>query len=798
MAQKHNSYTEQPMTRDGRIQGPSRRYRRLRHPSFPATEWATKNPLLQRGEIGIEIDTHKAKVGDGTTYWNNLPYSFTAEIEWGSIVGDIQDQTDLVDLVTDAVDAEATARENADTDLQDNINTVAGDLATEITDRTDADTALQNQITANKNTMDGHIADTSNPHQVTKSQVGLDNVDNTSDLDKPISTATQTALDGKVDKVSTNRQLYGTTISTGEQTTIAYTTATTQNTIVQREAGGHILVPQTPGAINHATSKRYVDASVATETTNRENADVALQTQIDAIVAKSDVVDIVGTYAELQVYDTSGLGNNDVVKVISDSTHNNAPSYYRWVITGGVGAWVYIGSESETYTKAETDALLNTKQDVLTAGANIQINGTTISATDTTYTAGTGISIDANNVISNTQTSAEWGNISGTLSDQTDLQTALDGKVNDTGDTMTGVLAFTNTGGISLQGTGNYTQTITATGSTTAFKFASTCSSSSYIQMDLGNKSIYPSSNGSGHLGQSYYHWQDAYINTVYTATINNGGAITVPATSGTMALTSDIPSVGDGTITITQGGTTKGTFTTNQSGNTTIDVDAGGNVDIDNSTITKNGSDELQAVAVINQQDGTTPIKTWKGTQAQYDAIAVKDPDTIYYTDSAQTGGLPAGTIISYAGQTVPDGFLLCDGAAVSRTTYSDLFAAIGTEYGSGDGSTTFNLPNTYNKVPMMLGSGYNVDATNKSYLGYLPNVVGEFYSGAECVSAGGTTNNAFYLGNNPYRGQASGGNNNHVKFAASRSSATYGRDGLTYNNVIPAAVQTKLIIKY
>ena len=67
---------------------------------------------------------------------------------------------------------------------------------------------------------------------------------------------------------------------------------------------------------------------------------------------------------------------------------------------------------------------LSTKQNTLTAGANIQINGSTISATDTTYTAGTGISIE-NGVISSTQTSAEWGNIGGTLSDQTDLNNAL-------------------------------------------------------------------------------------------------------------------------------------------------------------------------------------------------------------------------------------------------------------------------------------------------------------------------------------------------------------------------------------
>lgn len=89
-----------------------------------------------------------------------------------------------------------------------------------------------------------------------------------------------------------------------------------------------------------------------------DNADLGLQQQIDAVVASSDVKDIVGTYADLQAYDTSTLGNNDIIKVLTDSTHNNATGYYRWVITQDVGAWTYIGSEGPYYTKSEADTLL--------------------------------------------------------------------------------------------------------------------------------------------------------------------------------------------------------------------------------------------------------------------------------------------------------------------------------------------------------------------------------------------------------------------------------------------------------
>lgn len=60
----------------------------------------------------------------------------------------------------------------------------------------------------------------------------------------------------------------------------------------------------------------------------------------------------------------------------------------------------------------------------------------------------------------------------------------------------------------------------------------------------------------------------------------------------------------------------------------------------------------------------------------------------------SAITGLFPAGLIMPYGGSSAPTGFLLCDGTAYSRASYSTLFAAIGTSYGSGDGSTTFNVP--------------------------------------------------------------------------------------------------------
>lgn len=73
-------------------------------------------------------------------------------------------------------------------------------------------------------------------------------------------------------------------------------------------------------------------------------------------------------------------------------------------------------------------------------------------------------------------------------------------------------------------------------------------------------------------------------------------------------------------------------------------------------------------------------------------------------------------GSIYMYAGSTIPAGFLLCDGTSVSRSTYADLFAVIGTAFGVGDGSTTFNLPNLSGKVAIGKSSNYALGATGGS----------------------------------------------------------------------------------
>lgn len=77
---------------------------------------------------------------------------------------------------------------------------------------------------------------------------------------------------------------------------------------------------------------------------------------------------------------------------------------------------------------------------------------------------------------------------------------------------------------------------------------------------------------------------------------------------------------------------------------------------------------------------------------------------------------GDPPGTLKPFAGAAAPTGWLLCDGTAVSRTTYADLFAALGTAYGVGDGASTFNLPDLRGRVPVGKGTHTDVDTLGKS----------------------------------------------------------------------------------
>lgn len=112
--------------------------------------------------------------------------------------------------------------------------------------------------------------------------------------------------------------------------------------------------------------------SVSAETTARQEADNGLQQQIDAITVSSDVTDVVGTYADLQAYDTSKLKDNDIIKVLQDESRNDETTYYRWDTE--TETFTLIGEEGPYYTKSAADQKF---QDKLVAGTNITIDALT-------------------------------------------------------------------------------------------------------------------------------------------------------------------------------------------------------------------------------------------------------------------------------------------------------------------------------------------------------------------------------------------------------------------------------------
>lgn len=147
----------------------------------------------------------------------------------------------------------------------------------------------------------------------------------------------------------------------------------------------------------------------------------------------------------------------------------------------------------------------------------------------------------------------------------------------------------------------------------------------------------------------------------------------------------------------------------------------------------------------------------------------------------------IPPGTIIYYAGRTAPSGWLICNGANVSRTDYAALFAAIGTIYGAGNGSTTFGLPNMGGRF--LEGTTYTGSVGTYHSAG-LPNITGKFgASKADSQVISGAFSNTGYLTG------ADGKQSSAVQFSftASSSDSTFGRS----SGVQPPAIALLPCIK-
>ena len=104
---------------------------------------------------------------------------------------------------------------------------------------------------------------------------------------------------------------------------------------------------------------------------------------------------------------------------------------------------------------------------------------------------------------------------------------------------------------------------------------------------------------------------------------------------------------------------------------------------------------------AELNLLDGDTSVGS-SITVADADGVVVNDGGTMKSVPASdfRTYIMPAGSVIPYAGTSAPTGFLFCDGSSVSRSTYADLFAVIGTQYGTPDDGSTFKLPDLRGRV--------------------------------------------------------------------------------------------------
>jgi len=146
---------------------------------------------------------------------------------------------------------------------------------------------------------------------------------------------------------------------------------------------------------------------------------------------------------------------------------------------------------------------------------------------------------------------------------------------------------------------------------------------------------------------------------------------------------------------------------------------------------------------------------------------------------------GPPTGSVQAYAASTAPSGWLLCDGSQVSRTTYATLFALIGTTYGVGDGSTTFNIPDMRERIPIGLGTQNTLSANDG--VGTSPTAP------VDTLRVSGKTFSTTTVANNTGTGTTSSASSSLNSFAGGGST---GATQITHTHSIPALTIPSLTV--
>lgn len=146
-----------------------------------------------------------------------------------------------------------------------------------------------------------------------------------------------------------------------------------RNVLLQYAANDHIYLYSSDGIPTSITAN--IPQEILDQIAELEANDVELQQEIDDLKNSPDVVDIVPTYAALQAYDTSKLGDNDIIRVLADETHDGQSTYYRWNATAS--SWTYIGAVGDYYTKTQVDNLIATAPAFKPFPTGVVTNGTT-------------------------------------------------------------------------------------------------------------------------------------------------------------------------------------------------------------------------------------------------------------------------------------------------------------------------------------------------------------------------------------------------------------------------------------
>lgn len=160
-------------------------------------------------------------------------------------------------------------------------------------------------------------------------------------------------------------------------------------------------------------------------------------------------------------------------------------------------------------------------------------------------------------------------------------------------------------------------------------------------------------------------------------------------------------------------------------------------------------------------------------------------------YLDQKSSQSVPTGMVACFALSAVPSGWLLCNGSNVSRTTYANLFKAIGTRFGSGDGSTTFTLPNLHRRFAEF---STTISEIGQAVEAGLPNIIGNVSTFA---SWAGGANDGALIRYESQNANIAGGSGQAIKvnigFNAAHSFALYGKSSF----VQPASLRFLPCIK-